>query len=68
MPEDKALMQKLSLFGRMTERLALREAPYTRFALLALVAMFIYEIGQSAIRVFLEQFGLRSGLGKFRIG
>ncbi len=66
--ESKALAQDLSLFERLTERLGVRGAPNARFALLAMVALFIYEIGQGATQVFLEQFGLRTGLEEFRIG
>lgn len=60
--------QKLTLFERLTERLGVRDAPNARFAILAMVALFIYEIGQGATQVFLEQFGLRTGLEEYRIG
>ncbi|MBW2692995.1 MAG: hypothetical protein JRE57_10205, partial [Deltaproteobacteria bacterium] len=33
-----------------------------------MVALFTYEIGQGATQVFLEQFGLRTGLEEIRIG
>jgi predicted MFS family arabinose efflux permease len=66
--ESKAFEQKLSLWERLTERLGVRDAPNARFALLAMVALFIFEIGQGATQVFLEQFGLRTGLDAIRIG
>ncbi len=66
--ESEAYEQKLSLWARLTERLGVRDAPNARFALLAMVALFVYEIGQGATQVFLEQFGLRTGLEEFRIG
>jgi MFS transporter, DHA1 family, inner membrane transport protein len=58
----------LSLWGRLTERLGVRDAPNGRLAVLVMVALFTYEIGQGATQVFLEQFGLRAGLGEIRIG
>jgi predicted MFS family arabinose efflux permease len=61
-------VQNLSLFQRFTERLGVRDAPNGRFAVLAMLALFIYEIGQGATQVFLEQFGLNAGLEEFRIG
>lgn len=60
--------QELSLFERLTERLGVRDAPNARYAILAMVALFIFEIGQGATQVFLEQFGLRTGLEQYRIG
>ena len=60
--------QNLSLFERLTERLGVRDAPNARYAIWAMVALFIYEIGQGATQVFLEQFGLRTGLEEYRIG
>jgi predicted MFS family arabinose efflux permease len=68
MQESEAFEQKLSLWERLTERLGVRDAPNARYALLAMVALFIYEIGQGATQVFLEQFGLRTGLEEIRIG
>jgi len=68
MTEREAFEQKLSLWERLTERLGVRDAPNARFALLAMVALFIFEIGQGATQVFLEQFGLRTGLEEIRIG
>jgi len=68
MQERAAFEQKLSLWERLTERLGVRDAPNARFALLAMVALFIFEIGQGATQVFLEQFGLRTGLEEIRIG
>jgi predicted MFS family arabinose efflux permease len=68
MQEDKTFEQKLSLWGRLTERLGVRNAPNAGFAIMIMVALFIYEIGQGATQVFLEQFGLRTGLEEIRIG
>jgi predicted MFS family arabinose efflux permease len=65
---NEVLEQDLSLFERLTERLGVRDAPNARFAILVMVALFIYEIGQGATQVFLEQFGLRTGLEEYRIG
>ncbi len=65
---SKAFEQKLSLFERLTERLGVRDAPNARFAVLVMVGLFIFEIGQGATQVFLEQFGLRTGLEEIRIG
>lgn len=62
------LTMKLSLFSHLTERLGLRDAPNARFAVMIMVGLFIYEIGQGATQVFLEQFGLRTGLSEIRIG
>ena len=53
---------------RFAERLGVRGAPNKGFAIAALAALFIYEIGQGSVQVFLEQFGLRSGLDEIRIG
>ncbi len=68
MQESMAFEQELSLWGRLTERLGVRDAPNARFAIIAMVALFTYEIGQGATQVFLEQFGLRTGLEEIRIG
>jgi predicted MFS family arabinose efflux permease len=68
MQESKAFEQKLSLWGRLMERLGARDAPNARFAIMIMVALFTYEIGQGATQVFLEQFGLRTGLEEIRIG
>lgn len=67
-PMSDAFKQKLSLWERITERLGVRDAPNGRFAILVMLAMFIYEIGQGATQVFLEQFGLRTGLEEYGIG
>jgi predicted MFS family arabinose efflux permease len=66
--KSEAFDEKLSLWERFTERLGVRDAPNGRFAILIMVALFIYEIGQGATQVFLEQFGLRTGLDEFQIG
>ncbi|MDJ0813943.1 MAG: MFS transporter [Woeseiaceae bacterium] len=58
----------LSAMQRFAERLGIRNAPNKGFAIAALVALFIYEMGQGSIQVFLEQFGLRGGLNEIRIG
>jgi len=68
MQENKVFEQKLSLWERLTERLGVRDAPNARFALMIMVALFTYEIAQGATQVFLEQFGLRTGLEEVRIG
>jgi len=68
MQESAIVEQNLSFWGRLTERLGVRDAPNARFAIMAMVALFIYEIGQGATQVFLEQFGLRTGLDEIRIG
>ena len=65
---NKAFDKELSLWGRITERLGIRDAPNARFAIMAMVALFTFEIGQGATQVFLEQFGLRTGLDEIRIG
>ena len=61
-------LASLSLLQRFAERLGVRGAPNKGFAIAALVALFIYEIGQGSIQVFLEQFGLRARLDEIRIG
>ncbi len=58
----------LSPLQRFAERLGVRDAPNKAFAIAALVALFIYETGQGSVQVFLEQFGLRSGLNEIRVG
>ena len=68
MQESMAFEQKLSLWERLTERLGVRDAPNARFAIMIMVALFTYEIAQGATQVFLEQFGLRTGLEEVRIG
>ena len=68
MQESEALEEKLSLWGRLMERLGARDAPNTRFVVMTMVALFTYEIGQGATQVFLEQFGLRTGMEEIRIG
>ncbi len=65
---SKTFEKGLSLWGRITERLGVRDAPNARFAIVAMVALFTFEIGQGATQVFLEQFGLRTGLEEIRIG
>lgn len=66
--EQKSKIASLSPLQRFAEHLGIRGAPNKGFAIAALIALFIYEIGQGAIQVFLEQFGLRAGLGEIRIG
>jgi predicted MFS family arabinose efflux permease len=66
--ESKVFEQKLSLWERLTERLGVRDAPNARFAILVMVGLFTYEVAQGATQVFLEQFGLRTGLEEYRIG
>lgn len=67
-PQSPVLENKLPLWERLLERLGIRHAPNGRFAVLVMVALFVYEIGQGATQVFLEQFGLRAGLEEIRIG
>ena len=66
--EKAVLEQNLSFFGRITERLGVRDAPNARFAIMAMLGLFIYEVGQGATQVFLEQFGLRTGMDEISIG
>jgi len=66
--ESEVLKLNLSFWGRITERLGVRDAPNARFAIVVMVGLFIYEIGQGATQVFLEQYGLRTGMGEIRIG
>ncbi|MGI9328774.1 MAG: MFS transporter [Pseudomonadales bacterium] len=66
--EPKPETASLPPLQRVAEHLGVRGAPNKSFAIAALVALFIYEIGQGSIQVFLEQFGLRAGLGEIRIG
>jgi len=68
MQDSMAVEQELSLWERLTERLGVRDAPNARFAIIIMVGLFIFEIGQGATQVFLEQFGLRTGLEEIRIG
>jgi predicted MFS family arabinose efflux permease len=68
MQESKAFLRELSLWARFMERLGARDAPNARFAVMIMVALFTFEIGQGATQVFLEQFGLRTGLDEIRIG
>ena len=42
--------------------------PTLALQLLIMVGLFTFEIGQGATQVFLEQFGLRTGLEEIRIG
>ncbi|MFT6957296.1 MAG: DHA1 family inner membrane transport protein [Halieaceae bacterium] len=67
-PMSEVFKQNLSVWARVTERLGVRDAPNGRFAIMVMVALFVYEIGQGATQVFLEQFGLRTGLKEFAIG
>ena len=61
-------LDSLSPLQRFAERLGIRGAPNKGFAIAALAALFLYEIGQGSIQVFLEQIGLRAGLDEIRIG
>ena len=61
-------MHRLSALSRLTERLGIRGAANGRFAIVALVALFVYEAGQGAVQVFLEQFGFRAGMEEYGIG
>ena len=65
---SQALLASLPPLKRFAEKLGVRDAPNKEFALVALLALFIYEVGQGAVQVFLEQFGLRAGLEEYRIG
>jgi predicted MFS family arabinose efflux permease len=66
--ETKEALASLSFFQRIAEKLGVRGAPNLKFAVFALLALFIYEIGQGAVQVFLEQFGLRAGLNQIETG
>ncbi len=66
--KDETFEQGLTLWERLLERLGVRDAPNGRFAVIVMAGLFIYEIGQGATQVFLEQFGLRTGLDEIRIG
>jgi predicted MFS family arabinose efflux permease len=46
----------------------LSSAPNRRLAVIALFALFFYEIGQAGMWNFMEQIGLRSGQDEFQIG
>ncbi|MBT4519000.1 MAG: MFS transporter [Halieaceae bacterium] len=61
-------LESLSLLDRITERLGVRGAPHARFALIAMLGLFLYEVGQGAVMVFLEQFGLNTGMEAYRVG
>ena len=61
-------LKSLPLILRIAERLGVRGAPHARLALITMLGLFIYEIGQGAIMVFLEQFGLNTGLEEIQIG
>jgi predicted MFS family arabinose efflux permease len=43
-------------------------APNRSLAIIALLALFFYEIGQSGVFTFSEQIGLRSGQNEFQVG
>ena len=66
--ESEVQKLNLSFWGRFFERLGVRDAPHARFAIIVMVGLFIYEIGQGATQVFLEQYGLRTGMGEIHIG
>ncbi|MEM6581669.1 MAG: MFS transporter [Pseudomonadota bacterium] len=71
-PEEEAAkaaaMNSLSPLERFTEKLGVRGAPNKEFAIVALIALFIYEVGQGGIQVFLEQMGLRTGMDAVEVG
>jgi len=46
----------------------LRNAPNRSFALIAMAALFIYEVGQSAVFMFIAEIGERSGLDEQAVG
>ena len=66
--QKQTLMSSLSPLEKFAERLGVRGAPNKTFAILALLALFIYEAGQGAIQVFLEQFGIRAGMDVISVG
>lgn len=43
-------------------------APNRNLAMVALLALFLYEIGQSGVYTFIEQIGFRSGQDEFQVG
>jgi predicted MFS family arabinose efflux permease len=45
-----------------------RTAPHRSLALVAMLALLIYEIGQGGIWTFIEQIGLRSQLNEYEVG
>jgi predicted MFS family arabinose efflux permease len=57
-----------SPFYRLGERLGVHRAPNVSIALFAILALVIYEIGQSSLLVYLEQFGVTSGMDLISIG
>lgn len=57
-----------SPLNRLAERLGVYQAPNVSIALFALLALFIYEIGQSSLQVYLEQFGVTTGMDLISIG
>ena len=50
------------------ERVSMRTAPNRALALSAMVALFIYEIGQTGVYTFLGTIGANSGLNEIAIG
>jgi predicted MFS family arabinose efflux permease len=66
--ESEIAALNLSFWGRIAEHLGVRDAPNARFAIVIMGGLFIYEIGQGATQVFLEQYGLRTGLDEITIG
>jgi predicted MFS family arabinose efflux permease len=70
-----ACLVLLPLFGwllppRGTEEKtpSLRGAPHRTLAVIAMLGLLVYEVGQGGIWTFIEQLGLRSGLDEYAIG
>jgi predicted MFS family arabinose efflux permease len=70
-----ACLVLLPLFGwllppRGTEERtpSLRDAPYRTLAVIAMLGLLVYEVGQGGIWTYIEQLGLRSGLDEYAIG
>lgn len=47
---------------------SLRSAPHRGLAVMAMLALLVYETGQGGVWTFVEQLGLRSGLDAYTIG
>ena len=61
-PRQKEREEKSSIWAD------LRSAPNRSFAVFAMVALFIYEAGQSAVFMFIAEIGERSGLSEQAVG
>ena len=66
--EEAATREQLHALSALSTTERLQGAANGRFAIVALVALFVYEAGQGAVQVFLEQFGFRAGMEEYGIG